>query len=112
LAEALIQGDEQGYFADKGLQRPSLPRDARTARSDRRRGVARLATSSARRLAEARQFLVVEHPLRRRARSRHNEAMYGMNRVRYRRLARNACHLRFVATAMNMKRALVLMQQN
>jgi hypothetical protein len=35
-----------------------------------------------------------------------------MSRVRYRGLARNACHLRFVVTAMNMKRALVLMEQN
>jgi hypothetical protein len=35
-----------------------------------------------------------------------------MSRVRYRGLARNACHLRFVVAAMNMKRALVLMEQN
>jgi transposase, IS5 family len=35
---------------------------------------------------------------------------YGMGRVRYRGLARNACHLQFVAMAMNMKRALVLMR--
>jgi transposase, IS5 family len=33
---------------------------------------------------------------------------YGMGRVRYPGLARNACHLQFVAMAMNMKRALVL----
>ena len=37
---------------------------------------------------------------------------YAMSRVRYRGLARNACHLRFVVTATNMKRALVLMAQN
>ena len=37
---------------------------------------------------------------------------YRISRVRYRGLARNACHLQFVATAMNMKRALVLMEQN
>ncbi len=36
---------------------------------------------------------------------------YGMGRVRYLGLARNACHLRFVAAAMNMKRALVLMDK-
>ena len=36
---------------------------------------------------------------------------YGMGRVRYLGLARNNCHLQFVATAMNMKRALVLMQE-
>ena len=35
---------------------------------------------------------------------------YGMGRVRYLGLARNACHLQFVAMAMNMKRALVLMR--
>jgi hypothetical protein len=35
---------------------------------------------------------------------------YAMSRVRYSGLARNACHLRFVFAAMNMKRALVLMQ--
>jgi IS5 family transposase len=33
---------------------------------------------------------------------------YGMGRVRYLGRARNACHLQFVAMAMNMKRALVL----
>jgi hypothetical protein len=36
---------------------------------------------------------------------------YGMSRVRYRGLAGNARHLQFVATAMNTKRALVLMAQ-
>ena len=35
---------------------------------------------------------------------------YGMGRVRYLGLARNACHLQLVAMAMNMKRALVLRQ--
>ena len=35
---------------------------------------------------------------------------YGMGRVRYLGRARNACHLQFVAMAMNMKRALVLMR--
>jgi IS5 family transposase len=34
---------------------------------------------------------------------------YGMARVRYRGLARNHCHLQFVAMAMNMKRARVLL---
>jgi hypothetical protein len=34
----------------------------------------------------------------------------GMSRVRYRGLARNAGHHQFVAAAMNMKRALVLME--
>ena len=35
---------------------------------------------------------------------------YGMGRVRYLGLSRNACHMQFVAMAMNMKRALVLMR--
>jgi hypothetical protein len=35
-----------------------------------------------------------------------------MSRVRYRGLAGNACHLRFVVAAMNMKRTLVLVEQN
>jgi transposase, IS5 family len=35
---------------------------------------------------------------------------YGMSRVRYRGLARNAGHHQFVAAAMNIKRALVLME--
>jgi len=34
---------------------------------------------------------------------------YGMARVRYLRLARNNCHLQFVACAMNMKRARALL---
>ena len=94
-----IQGDEQGYFADKAYQQPGLPRDPRTAGSDRRRGVARPAPSSARRLAEALQFLVVEHPLRRRARSRHDEAMVRhaprpLSRARPQRLPSSVCRNR------------------
>jgi hypothetical protein len=34
-----------------------------------------------------------------------------MGRVRYLGLTRNACHLQFVAAAMNMKRALALMDK-
>ena len=105
LAEALNQGDEQGYFADKAYSSQAF-REA-LGRRGLIGGLARAAPSPARRLAEASQFLVLEHPLRRRTRSR--PAMkqgYSMSRVRYRTLARNACHLRFVVTAMNMKRAL------
>jgi hypothetical protein len=36
---------------------------------------------------------------------------YGMGRVRYLGLARNACHLQLVAVAMNRNRALVVMGQ-
>jgi IS5 family transposase len=75
LAEALIQGDEQGYFADKAYSSQAF-REA-LGRRGLIDGVAwrGRAPSSTRRLAEADQFLVVEHPLRRRARSRHDEAM-------------------------------------
>ncbi len=68
LAEALIQGDEQGYFADKAYSGQAFRETLE------RRGLidgvaARAAPSPARRLAEASQFLVIGHPLRRRARS-------------------------------------------
>jgi IS5 family transposase len=53
----------------------------------------------------------VERAQRGRALQRHDEELlcYGMARVRYLGLARNNCHLQFVACAMNMKRALVLL---
>jgi IS5 family transposase len=47
--------------------------------------------------------------MRRRARPCDMKRRYGLSRVRYRGLVRNACHLRFVALAMTIKRALVLM---
>jgi hypothetical protein len=43
---------------------------------------------------------------------RKNEAVVRHEPRPYRRLDRNARHLRFVVTAMNMKRVLVLMEQN
>jgi hypothetical protein len=51
-----------------------------------------------------------ERALSRRARLRHEEALEWYGGVRYLRRARNACHLQFIAMAMNMKRALVLMR--
>jgi IS5 family transposase len=36
---------------------------------------------------------------------------YGLRHVRYLGLARNNCHLQFVAMAMNMKRSLVLIRE-
>ena len=112
LAEALIQGDEQGYFADKAYSGQAF-REA-LERHGLIDGVAwrgrphhpledwqRLLNSwsSSIRCGVERAHATMKQ-------------WYAMSRVRYRGLARNACHLRFVVTAMNMKRALVLMAQN
>ena len=80
LAEALIQGDEQGYHPLGAWQR-LFNSWSSSIRCDIER--AHAATM---------------------------KRWYGMSRVRYRVLARNACHLRFVVTGMNMKHALVLME--
>jgi IS5 family transposase len=112
LAEMLIQGDEQGLFADKAY-------DSRAFRETlKRRGIS---DGVAWRVKHPR------HPLQtwqiwvnalaasiRSGVERANATMkrwYGMGRVRYLGLPRNACHLQFVALAMNMKRALVLMRE-
>ena len=110
--EALIQGDEQGYFADKAYSgqafrealerrglvdgvawrgRPHHPLEAWQRLHNAWTGSVRSAVERA--------FATMKR-------------WYGMGRVRYRRLARNACHLRFVVTAMNMKRTRVLVEQN
>jgi len=111
LAETLIQGDEQGVFADKAYDSQAF-RDTLEKRGlvD---GVAwrgrpghpleawqRLlnAWSSSIRCAVERAPATMKR-------------WYGMSRVRYRGLARNACHLQFVAAAMNMKRAIALMDK-
>ena len=109
LAEALIQGDEQGYFADKAYSDQALRETLE------RRGLVDGVAWRGR----------PHHPLEpwqrimnawsssiRSAVERAHATMkrwYAMSRVRYLGLARNACHLQFVAMAMNMKRALVLM---
>ena len=74
LGEALIQGDEQGYFADKAYDSQALRETL-----ERRGLVDGMAwkgrRNTARALAEADQRLGGEHPLRRRARQRHDEAL-------------------------------------
>jgi hypothetical protein len=67
LAKALIQGDEQGYFADKACS------DQAFLETLERRGP--VAAPSTRSLAEAVQRLVLEHSLRRRARPCNVEAL-------------------------------------
>jgi IS5 family transposase len=111
LGEALIQGDEQGYFADRAYDSQALRETLE------RRGVV---DGIAWKVKHARYPLEAWQRLHnawtgsvRSAVERAFATMkrwYGMGRVRYLGLARNACHLQFVAMAMNMKRALVLMR--
>ena len=112
LAEALIQGDEQGYFADKAYSGQAFRETLE------RRGLVDGVAWRGRphHPLEAWQRLINSWSSSIRCGVERAHATmkqwYGMSRVRYRGLARNACHLQFVVTAMNMKRALVLMGQN
>ena len=111
LAEGLIQGDEQGYFADKAYDSQAF-----RERLERHGLVDGVAWKGRRNQPlEAWQKLMNAWSSSIRCGvERANATMkrwYGMSRVRYRGLDRNACHLRFVAAAMNMKRALVLIGQ-
>jgi transposase, IS5 family len=112
LADALIQGDEQGYFADKAYSSQAF-RERLEGRGlvD---GVAWRGRPHHPLEAWQRLFNVWSSSIRCGVERAHATMKQGcgMSRVRYRGLARNACHLRFVVTAMNMKRALVLMEQN
>ena len=111
MAEKLIQGDEEAYFADKAYNsqafRDTLERlgivDGVLWRANRGHPLEtwqKWCNAWASRIRSA----VERAPAT-------MKRWYGMSRVRYLGLARNACHLQFVATAMNMKRALVLMGQ-
>ena len=110
LGEALIQGDEQGFFADRAYDSQALRETL-----ERRRLVDGIAwkVKHPRYPLETWQKLhnawaaSVRSPVERAFATM--KRWYGMGRVRYLGLARNACHLQFVAMAMNMKRALVLM---
>ena len=111
LADALIQGDEQGYFADKAYDSQAF-----RERLERRGLVDGVAWKGRRNQPlEAWQKLMNAWSSSIRCGVERVNATvkqwYGMSRVRYRGLARNACHLQFVAAAMNMKRALVLMER-
>src|SRR3984957_17617026 len=110
LGEALIQGDEQGFFADRAYDSQAL-RETLEARG--------VVDGIAWKVKHARYPLEPWQQLHnagagsgRSAGGRACATMKrwcGMGRVRYRGLSRNACHLQFVAVAMNMRRALVLM---
>jgi transposase, IS5 family len=112
MAEALIQGDEQGFFADKAYDSQALRERLRS------RGVADGIAWRVKHprypLATWQRWLNLWSASVRSGVERANATMkrwYGMSRVRYLGLARNTCHLQFVALAINMKRALVLMRE-
>jgi IS5 family transposase len=108
LAEALIQGDEQGYFADKAFNGQAFRETLE------RRGLIDGVAWRARPhhpLEDWQKLINVWSSSIRCSVGRAHATIKrwcAMSRVRYRGLARNACHLRFVVTAMNMKRALAL----
>ncbi len=108
--EAMIQGDEAAYYADKAYDSQAL-RDRLAER-----GIDDKITYKARRnkpLANWQKWFNTTASSVRSGVERANATMknwYGMARVRYLGLARNNCHLQFVACAMNIKRGLVLLQ--
>ncbi len=112
LGETLVQGDEQAVFADRAYDSQAF------RESLRRRGIGDgiIWKVKHRRYPLEPWQQRLNHWAKgiRSGVERANATMkqwYRLSRVRYRGLARNACHLQFVATAMNMKRALVLMDQ-
>lgn len=109
LAETLIQGDEQGVFADKAYDSQAFRNTLES------RGLVDGVAWKARRghplEAWQKSFNAWSSSIRC-AVERAPATMkrwYGLSRVRYRGLPRNACHLQFLAAAMNMKRAVALM---
>jgi IS5 family transposase len=110
LAEALIQGDEQGYFADKAYSSQDFRETLeRLGLID---GVAWRARPHHPLEAWQRLLNSWSSSIRCGVERAHAtmKQWYGMSRVRYCGLARKARRLGFVVTAMNMKRALALLQ--
>lgn len=108
VVRRLVQGDEQIVLADKGYAGSELP--YHLARSGIEDGVLKRRTSRAP-LTSAQEA----HNARCQPRRVAIESLfglmkrsYGYARVRYRSLARNAVHLQLLCTAINMRRALVL----
>lgn len=112
MGERLIQGDEQGFFGDKAYDSQALRETlARRGLVD---GIAWRVKHPRYPLQTWQRFVNAWAAAIRSGVERTNATMkqwYGMRRVRYLGLARNACHLQFVAMAMNMKRALVLLRE-
>jgi transposase, IS5 family len=110
LGAALIQGDEQGFFADRAYDSQALRETL--SRRGLLDGIAWKIKHRRYPLEPWQKLHNAEAASIRSGVERAFATMkrwYGMGRVRYLGLARNACHLRCVAMAMNMKRALVLM---
>ena len=106
---AMIQGDEEAYYGDKAYDSQALRDKLKEKGIDdkiaykAKRGKAQPdwqkwfnKTASSVRVGVERANATMKN-------------WYGMAKVRYRSLERNNCHLQFVAMAMNMKRARVLM---
>lgn len=106
--EALIQGDEKAYYADKAYDSAAL------RESLKKQGIDDQIAYRARRGKPLVNWQKNFNSCASSVRSgveRANATMkrwYGMARVRYLGLTRNHCHLQFVAMAMNLKRSLVL----
>ena len=106
---AMIQGDEKAYYGDKAYDSQALRNELKDKGIDDKiaykgeRGKAQPdwqkwfnKTASGVRVGVERANATMKN-------------WYGMAKVRYRGLERSNCHLQFVAMAMNMKRARVLM---
>ena len=108
--EAMIQGDEAAYYADKAYDSKSLREKLASQGIDDK-----IAYKAQRNkpLKNWQKWFNTTASSVRSGVERSNATMknwYGMARVRYLGLARNNCHLQFVACAMNMKRGLVLLR--
>jgi len=111
LAEALIQGDEDGYFADEAYDSHAF-RDTLE-----RRGIMDGVLSRARRGHPLETWQKMCNAWAASIRSGVERApatmerWYGMSSVRYLGLARSNSDFQFVAAAINMRRALILMRE-
>src|SRR5208283_1366048 len=105
---AMIQGDEKAFYADKAYDSQALRDELNTRGIEDR--IAYKAKRNKPLAAWQRWFNKTASSIRVGV-ERANATMknwYGMDKVRYLGLSRNNCHLQFVAMAMNMKRARVL----
>ena len=108
--EAMIQGDEGAYYADKAYDSRALREKLASLAIDDK--IAYKA-KSIKPLTNWQKWFNSTASSVRSGVERSNATMknwYGMARVRYLGLARNHCHLPLVACAMNMKRARVLLK--
>lgn len=108
MARALIQGDEEAVYADKAYGSAALREELKAA------GIKDYLMHKAARnrpLKSWQRWLnKATAPIRAGVERRFGvlKNRYGWNRVRYLGLVRNQCHLHLLATALNLRRALVL----